>query len=84
MHARRQGWIAQQVPIYLEYPRLNCTMWVHVAWEAFVARHVGLCAAVGHAVRHPAPQPLCTEPPATHEPRALQLVPSRHMGVFPG
>ena len=52
-------WDAWQVPIQLQYPRLRCTCHVHAAFQAFVAHHGGLCAAVGIAVRRLCPEPLC-------------------------
>ena len=71
--ARRMGKCAWQLPIQAQYPLLNCTVHVHAAWEAFVACHVGLSAAVCKGVRnpthnlfrHPAHNPLassCSKP----------------------
>ena len=54
LHARRRGWCAHNAPVELQYKWLNCTLYMHAGLRAFVADHVGLCAAVRMAVRRSA------------------------------
>lgn len=39
------------VPVRLDYPLLKATVHVHAAWQAFIAAHKGVAAAVYTGVR---------------------------------